>query len=159
MEKIYAATGRQDGIQQIGRKRWEIFYGYGKDVDMEYNYRQTLNYKPSPSEVRQIILDQINANTDEKILTGFVWNDVRVYLSQENQSNFKAAYDLNVQTNGGLLPMKFKLGEDEDGNAVYHTFTDMEEFGSFYMSAVAHINQCLNEGWQEKDSLDMSPYE
>ena len=159
MEKIYSTAGRQDGIQQIGRKRWQVFYGHGTDGEQEYNWCKTLDYKPTVSVVRQIILDQINANTDAKILTGFVWNDVRVYLSQENQTNFKAAYDLNVQTDGALLPMKFKLGEDGDGKAVYHTFEDMETFSQFYMMAVAHINQCLNEGWAEKDNLDMSPYE
>lgn len=159
MEKIYGAAERMDGIQQTGRKRWEIFYGYGEDDGVGYNYRLTLDHRPGVHEVRQIILDQINANTDEKILSGFVWNGVRVWLSQENQTNFKAAYDLNVQSGGKMLPIKFKLGEDADGNAVYHTFEDMDAFGNFYMSAVAYINECLNAGWSEKDSLDMSPYE
>ena len=58
-----------------------------------------------------------------------------------------------------MLPIKFKIGEDENGNAVYHTFEDMEDFSDFYVSAVAYINQCLNEGWEEKDSLNMSHYE
>ena len=159
MEKIYGATERLDGIQQIGRRRWEIFYGYGMDGDMGYNFRLTLEHKPTVSEVRQIIIDQINSNTDNKILNGFVWKGVKVYLSQENQTNFKAAYDLNVQSNGSMLPIKFKIGEDENGNAVYHTFEDMEDFSDFYVSAVAYINQCLNEGWEEKDSLNMSHYE
>ena len=159
MEKIYGATGRNDGIQQVGRRRWEVFYGFGKDGDTGYNYRQTLEYKPTVNEVKQLIIDTIDANTDEKILNGFVWKGVKVYLSQENQTNFKAAYDLNVQSNGSMLPIKFKIGEDENGNAVYHTFEDMEDFSDFYVSAVAYINQCLNEGWEEKDSLNMSHYE
>lgn len=159
MEKIFGATERRDGIQQIGRKRWEVFFGFGKEGDTGYNYRQTLEYKPTVSDVRKLIIDTINANTDEKILNGFVWNGIRVYLSAENQNNFKAAYDLNVQTSGAMLPMKFKLGEDEDGRAVYYTFENMGDFSNFYMSAVAHINQCLNEGWQEKDSLDLTAYE
>ena len=159
MEKIFGATERRDGIQQIGRKRWEVFFGFGKEGDTGYNYRQTLEYKPTVSDVRKLIIDTINANTDEKILNGFVWNGIRVYLSAENQNNFKAAYDLNVQTSGAMLPMKFKLGEDEDGRAVYYTFENMGDFSNFYMSAGAHINQCLNEGWQEKDSLDLTAYE
>ena len=159
MEKILGASERRDGIQQIGRKRWEVFYGFGMDGDQGYNYRQTLEHKPTVGEVKQLIIDTINANTDEKILNGFVWNGIRVYLSSENQNNFKAAYDLNVQTSGVMLPMKFKLGEDAEGNAVYYTFANMGDFSNFYMSAVEHINQCLNEGWAEKDSLDMSNYE
>lgn len=159
MEKIYGATERRDGVQQIGRKRWEIFYGFGKDGDTGYNFRQTLNYKPTVSEVKQLIIDTINANTDEKILNGFVWKSIHVYLSSENQNNFKAAFDLNMQTGGLMLPVKFKLGEDTEGNAMYHTFENMEDFTDFYTSAVSYINQCLNEGWAEKDSLDMSSYE
>ena len=159
MEKIFGASERMDGIQQIGRKRWEVFYGFGMDGDQGYNYRQTLEYKPTVSEVKQLIIDTINANTDEKILNGFVWNGIHVYLSRENQNNFKAAFDLNMQMNGTMFPIKFKLGEDVEGNAVYHTFADMEDFTDFYTSAVAYINQCLNEGWAEKDNLDMKPYE
>ncbi len=158
MEKIYGATGRNDGIQQIGRKRWEIFYGFGMDGEVGYNYRLTLEYKPTVHEVKQIIINQINTNTEEKILRGFVWKGKHVYLSTENQANFKAAYDLNMQTGGKMLPIKFKLGEDEEGSAVYHTFADMTEFSDFYVSAVAHINNCLRDGWDEKDSLDMLPY-
>lgn len=159
MEKIYSSTKRRDGIQQIGRKRWELFYGFGKDGESEYIYRQTFEYKPTISEVRQLIIDTINANTDDKILNGFVWKGINVYLSAENQNNFKAAYDLNIQKGGSMLPMKFKLGEDADGKAVYHTFEDMDDFSDFYVSAVAYINQCLNDGWNEKDNIDLSPYE
>ena len=64
-----------------------------------------------------------------------------------------------MQMGGAMLPIKFKLGEDAEGNAVYHTFENMDDFTNFYTSAVAYINQCLNEGWQEKDNLDMKPYE
>ena len=55
--------------------------------------------------------------------------------------------------------MKFKLGEQEDGTPVYHTFEAMTEFTDFYTSAIAFINQCLNEGWERKDSIDWSQYE
>jgi hypothetical protein len=159
MEKILGATERRDGIQQIGRRRWEVFYGFGMDGGTGYNYRQTFEYKPTAKEVRQLIIDTINANTEKKILNGFVWKGIRVYLSTENQTNFKAAFDLNMQMNGAMLPIKFKLGEDENGSAIYHIFEDMEDFSDFYTSAVAYINQCLNDGWEEKDSLDMTHYE
>lgn len=56
------------------------------------------------------------------------------------------------------MPVKFKLGENEDGEPVYHTFEDMNEFTDFYTKAIAFINQCLNEGWERKDSIDWSVY-
>lgn len=145
---------------QVSRRRWTMFYGYGEDADGHgYDWRHTFDHKPTLDEIKAVIVAQINANTDEKILTGFVWNGISVYLSSENQSNFKAAYDLNVQTSGALLPIKFKLGEDAEGAAVYYTFEDMATFSNFYTNAVGFIQQCLTEGWEEKDNIDLTPYE
>lgn len=154
------AEKRQDQVIKIGVKNYLLIYGYGTDEDGNgYNFRKNYDHKPTKTELKEDITQLIDGITDSKILQGFRWNEVSVYLSTENQMNFKAAFDLNMQTGGLMLPVKFKLGEDAEGNAVYHTFENMEDFTDFYTSAVAYINQCLNEGWQEKDNLDMKPYE
>ena len=154
------AEKRQDQLIKIGVKNYLLIYGYGTDEDGNgYNFRKNYDHKPTKTELKEDITQLIDGITDSKILQGFRWNEVSVYLSTENQMNFKAAFDLNMQTGGLMLPVKFKLGEDTEGNAVYHTFENMEDFTDFYTSAVAYINQCLNEGWGEKDSLDMSSYE
>lgn len=154
------AEKRQDQVIKIGVKNYLLIYGYGTDEDGNgYNMRKNYDHKPTKTELKEDITQLIDGITDSKILQGFRWNEVTVYLSTENQMNFKAAFDLNMQTGGLMLPVKFKLGEDAEGNAVYHTFENMEDFTDFYTSAVSYINQCLNEGWAEKDSLDMSSYE
>lgn len=154
------ADKRQDQVIKIGVKNYLLIYGYGTDEDGNgYNFRKNYDHKPTKTELKEDITQLIDGITDSKILQGFRWNEVSVYLSTENQMNFKAAFDLNMQTGGLMLPVKFKLGEDAEGNAVYHTFENMEDFTDFYTSAVSYINQCLNEGWAEKDSLDMSSYE
>ena len=154
------AEKRQDQVIKIGVKNYLLIYGYGTDEDGNgYNFRKNYDHKPTKTELKEDITQLIDGITDSKILQGFRWNEVSVYLSTENQMNFKAAFDLNMQTGGLMLPVKFKLGEDREGNAVYHTFENMEDFTNFYTSAVGYINQCLNEGWAEKDSLDMSSYE
>lgn len=104
--------------------------------------------------VKEAIIADINAQTDEKILKGFVWNDKPVWLSSENQFNFKAAYDLAVQTDGANLPVKFKLGETEKGKSIYYTFDNTELLMDFYTKAVGFINSCLNEGWDRKESIN-----
>ena len=114
--------------------------------------------QPDYSEVKKIIDDHINNSTDERILSGFVWNGKNVWLSDENQRNFSEAQRVAMITSGQSLPMTFKLGEDAEGNPVYHEFASVEELTGFYLAAVAYINQCLNEGWQEKDSIDMKDY-
>lgn len=113
---------------------------------------------PTLAQIKAAIIADINARTDERILTGFSWNGKPVWLSQENQFNYKAAYDLALQTDGQSLPVKFKLGEDADGLPVYHTFTALSAFTDFYTRAIAFINQCLNDGWQMKDGMDWTPY-
>lgn len=154
------AEKRQDQVIKIGVKNYLLIYGYGTDEDGNgYNFRKNYDHKPTKTELKEDITQLIDGITDSKILQGFRWNEVSVYLSTENQMNFKAAFDLNMQTGGLMLPVKFKLGEDTEGNAVYHTFENMDDFTNFYTSAVSYINQCLNEGWAEKDSLDMSSYE
>ena len=115
--------------------------------------------KPTIEMVNDAIKGDIDSQTDETILCGFVWNEKPVYLSSENQFNFKAAYDLAVQTDGANLPVTFKLGELTDGTPVYHTFEEMAEAQDFYVKAVTFINQTLAAGWQRKDSIDWAPYE
>ena len=119
---------------------------------------------PSIEQVRKAVEDDINAQTDAKIISGFVWtpkaggDPIPVWLSTENQFNFKSAYDLAVQKQGATLPVTFKMGEDADGNPVYHTFETMEDADDFYLQAVAFVNQTLADGWQRKDSIDWEPY-
>lgn len=155
MEKIYGATERQDGLYPIGRNRWELFYGFGKDnpeAATGYNWREKFRYKPCLTEIRTIIKEVINKETDRKILEDFVWKGMPVWLSTENQFNYKAAYDLAVQTNGATLPIRFKFGTD--ATPVYYDFETLEDFADFYTKAMAHINTALYEGWTEKDMVD-----
>jgi hypothetical protein len=111
------------------------------------------DYKPSIEEVKEFVVGVINRQTDEKILSGFVWKGQSVWLSAESQRNFSEAHRM------GMVPVTFKLWELPGGTAVYHTFETMSELDDFYRHACAYINQCLQEGWQKKDSFDFSVYE
>lgn len=163
MEKKYGSPMRQDGLYKVGNDKWELIYGFGKDNESEeigWNWSQRfVGGKPAPGMVKAIITAQIDTETDKKILSGFVWKDMPVWLSKENQMNFKAAYDLAVQSNGATLPVTFKLGEDADGNPLYYEFASMDDFADFYTKAVAHITRSLEEGWKEKDAIDVSAFE
>lgn len=113
--------------------------------------------KPSFGQLKNFILLEINKRTDEKILSGFEWNGMQVWLSSENQFNYKAAYDLAVQSNGANLPTVFKFGSNEDPK--YHKFDTVEELSDFYVKAMTYINEQLAIGWMKKDSIDWSVYE
>lgn len=160
--KVYGAKERQDSILMLSKSKYVIFVGFGKDSDdaeSGYNWRKDYDHEPTIAEIRSDIDNLINSQTDAKILTGFSWNGKPVYLSSENQFNFKAAYDLAFQTGGANLPAKFKLGEDAEGKPVYHTFTKTEVLADFVMKAFAFINAVLKEGWQEKDGIDYSLFQ
>jgi hypothetical protein len=163
MNKFY---GLKTEYEPVRKDASRVIVSYEKqDVDeihctwFEVYFNMFSNPNPSFEEIKEAVLADINARTDEKILSGFVWEDKPVWLSSENQFNFKAAYDLAVQTQGQSLPVKFKLGEDEQGNPVYHVFEDLAEFTDFYSKAIAYINQCINDGWERKDGIDWSQYE
>lgn len=151
---------------------------YDKDEDKWYKvyFDKKLHPTVSWNEIYDGVINDINNRTDEKILNGFIWREIPVYLSKENQFNFKAAYDLALQTQGASLPVKFKLGQTSihyenigteenpeyircGGEPVYYTFKTLEDISDFYVKTIAFINQTLNEGWQKKDSIDWSVYQ
>ena len=135
----------------------------GNPIVVEYaktDYCDVLacDYKGELSEqaLKNLVNKFVNSETDARILSGFRWNDIPVWLSSENQFNYKAAYDIAVQTNGANLPVTFKLGTDD--KPVYHEFATVEELGDFYIQAMTFITQVLAEGWTQKDSMDYSQY-
>ena len=153
------ATERADKLVCLSSSNYLLIFGFDTDEDgNNYTWRKYYDHKPSLREIKQDISDLVNTETDAKILTGFTWNSKPVYLSTENQQNFKAAYDFARDTNGATLPVKFKLCEDKDANPVYHTFTKFEPLADFVTKATAFVIETLNEGWKKKD-IDYSIFE
>jgi hypothetical protein len=151
---------------------WRVRTDFQPSVDQETGEQSGVTfvetefpYKPTLQEVKAFVLGVIDRQTDGKIQSGLIWHckatddDIPVWLSKENQLNFKAAYDLAVQKQGATLPVTFKMGETEEGTPVYHTFGTMEDAEDFYTTAVAYVQQCLVEGWRKKDTFDFTPYE
>lgn len=157
MEKRYGATERCDCLMQIGRNKWELIYGYGTDGVSGWTWRERFTHKPTADEIKNIIINQINKRVDEDILNGFKWNGITVYLSTENQLNFKVVYDM-AERSAETLPVKFKLGEDENGVPQYYEFTTIEDLRDFYNQAISHVNKTLTGGWAEKDNIIMEAF-
>lgn len=166
-------SGLRSDFSYMKEEGTRIIIGYGleKANDDLWSWYEVYLPKKQTSQltlqiVKDAILGDIDAHTDERILTEYTWRvpkvggepeDVSVWLSSENQFNYKAAFDLAVQTEGASLPVVFKFGTTE--NPVYHTFEQLSELKDFYVGAIAFINNTLNDGWQFKDSIDWTPYE
>lgn len=137
--------------------KWRVRWDVRKKEDGTADYmEQEFGYRPTLEEVKSLILAWYNAKVDETILSGFTYEDMPVWLSAENQFNYKSAYDLAVQTAGATLPVTFKFGTD--GQPEYRKFETLDELTDFYVKAMAYIQSTLAEGWKEKDAIDWSAY-
>lgn len=117
----------------------------------------TFNHIPTLSEIKNVIIDFYNIEIDKKIVSGLTWNDMQIWLSTENQFNYKAAYDLAVQTNGLNLPVTFKFGNNE--MPIYYEFSTIEELSNFYITSLTYIQNTLKEGWIKKDTINWEIYQ
>lgn len=131
--------------------------GQAIETDLAVWAEEYFYHKPSEDELRKLFTKYYNDITDNKILSGFIWNDMPVWLSEENQRNYKAMYDFAVQKSGMNLPVEFKFGTEE--LPMYQVFHTVEELEKFYIPAMQHVQQCLTEGWRLKDAINYSLYE
>lgn len=124
--------------------------------------QETYNYKPEGSEIKDMILSYFNSQVDKSILNDCKWTSpstgeiIPIYLSSENQFNYKAAYDIAFQTSGASLPFVLKFGDTD--NPHYYTFESLDEFTNFYTYCINFINTTLQNGWTKKDSVDWTKY-
>lgn len=136
--------------------KWMVLWDSNQEGDSISHMAEVFTHKPTIEEVKAVILDWYSKQVDQKILSDFTWNNIPVWLSIENQLNYKTAYDLAVETNGQKLPT-FKFGTVE--NPVYHKFESLEELKDFYIKYTTYVNDTITWGWELKDGIDWSVYE
>lgn len=107
----------------------------------KYGYIEYVEPKRSLEVLIEESNERINRETDEKILSGFVWNGEEFYLTMENQFNFKTMYDMRDYRNFPIT-VKTKTG--------FTTIDDVNALSGFYFSGVQFVENCLKEGWQKK---------
>ena len=108
------------------KNKWKIRWDITEQEDGLANWiEHDLDHKPTEQEIKDIIMDWYNTNIKEKIVSSFIWNDIPVWLSLENQMNYKSIYDIAKQGIEEILPVTFKLGTDE--YPVYKSFSTLEE--------------------------------
>ena len=139
------------------RVRWDVTTDEaGVTTCMEEEF----TYKPTLDEIRTVIIGYYNKQCDQKILSGSKYEGNTVWLTTENQFNYKVAYDLSYQlTSGGgaFTPITFKFGMND--NPVYKTFNTFDEFSEFYVSIASFVSDTIVEFWGIKDSINWCDYE
>ena len=148
--------GPKECYAPIRENATQVIISYDKVADGKKNaywhevyFNKNRNAKPSLDQIKEAVLADINQRVKAKIIGGFVWTGINVWLSTENQMNFVQA----------IAPVTLKIGEYEEGEAVYQQFDTQEELKAFADACILWRQQCLQEGWQKKDSIDWSPYE
>ena len=130
----YSMTPEPDGVHAT----WYEVYFNKKEVQ-----------KPSLEQIKDAVISDINARVKDNIISGFVWNGKPVWLSEENQMNFAQ----------GVAPVTLKIGEESDKTPIYQSFGTTEELKAFSDACTLYKQQCLTDGYAEKDGIDWSPYE
>lgn len=116
--------------------KWRVRWDVQKREDGSTDYmEEEFDHRPSDEEIKETVINWYNNQTDRAILSGFSYEGNTVWLSTENQFNYKAAYDLARQSNGATLPVKFKFGSDE--KPVYRVFENIEDLTDFYTKSHA----------------------
>lgn len=108
------------------------------------------NHRPQTNDLRGVVDEYYNTQVQQKILSGFTYNDTPIWLSTENQQNYITAYTL------GLDYLKVKGGTDSEPK--YLELTSKEEIAEFVKALQIYIQECISWGWEKKDSVDYSVY-
>lgn len=123
---------------------------YAVWTEAEYHGDLTL------SSIKKFIMDEMDKCIDQLILTGFYWKDKMVWLSIENQLNYKAAFDISVHQKGTYTPFTIKMGDGE--YTEYYTFDTAEQLSAFYVAYNKYITDVVSSGWERKGTIDWELY-
>ena len=128
------------GLKKLSKELYEWF-----DVYLPKKQMSQLTF----ADVKAAIIADIDERIKAQIIGGMTWNGKPVWYSIENQLNFTNA----------TAPVTLKIGEQEDGTAIYEDFDTEEKLTDFRTACNAHKQNALTAGWAEKDGIDWTPYE
>lgn len=92
-------------VEALPDGEWAVRWDFVPERDEEgnetgnYSYEvEVLYHIPQLDEVKEMITAWHNKQVDVAILQGCRWNDIPVWLSMENQFNYKSVFDLAAMT-------------------------------------------------------------
>lgn len=88
-------------IEALGEGQWAVRWDFkpklneqGDETGVNWYEEEVFLHIPQIDEIKETITNWQNRQTDAAILQGFRWNDMKVWLSMENQFNYKSVFDL-----------------------------------------------------------------
>ena len=127
---------------------------HGADL-YSWNYEK-LQYKPSINDIKRIINNYYNNIIKNNIENNFIWNNMNIKLTLENQIDYKLLFDTTMLLDGTNLPekVKFKNGNEN----IYYSFEDIDDMKNFIIAMNEHIRMNLNIGYDLKESVNYNDY-
>ena len=127
----------------INHRNGTTTYTNDESIILKNGYKKYEVVIPEPTmeEVITQSINNINKETDEKILNEFTFRNEEFYLTSENQMNFAnmyiakeyLTYPQQVKTKNGFIELQ-----------------SAEEITEFYLSGISFVKACLEEGWIKK---------
>lgn len=161
MQKRYGAAGPQNGLYKVGKNKWDVFYGFGKDsedAEHGYNWYERFNHRPSLTEIKDAIVSAIKEESEYRLKYGMEWNGFTVEYSEALKTDL---IGILVGLSGGImsLPQQINLGSNADGTPNTYTFNTIDELGSLSALVGSHRQTCSNEEWEAINALgEMEDY-
>ena len=171
------------------RGEWAVRWDFKYKGDGIYWYEEDVfNYIPSIEDIQQLITEWYNKQTTELILYGFVWNDKRVYLSDENKFNYKAIIDEAARIESAIKAWDEKHPDLAGKNYIFngefeeptgrpssllpvtlklgtnntpenfYVFNTLTELQEFFSAGVQYLIDAYGRGWYQIATFDYEPY-
>ena len=92
-------------IEALGNGEWAVRWDFkpklneqGEETGVNWYEEEIFFHIPEMDEIKEAVTNWQNRQTDAAILQGFRWQDMMVWLSMENQFNYKSVFDLASMT-------------------------------------------------------------
>lgn len=164
-KQFIKSVGLESSYSTIKLKNGVLIVSYGKealvneeqaqdasDENVVCFYQTVYRGKPSVSTIIKDICDDIDTRAKDEIQNGFVYEDIPVYLSVENQLNFSSAYSI-ASIGYTFAPITLRLSTDN-----YKTFNSLDELRMFIIEYTEYIQYVLKKYWSIKDKLNTNDY-
>lgn len=132
------------GLKELGNNQGQWYYFI-------------LDKKPTKEIIKQHINQYINENVRKSIENNFIWNNLKVSLTIEDQIDINLLFNITNLQNGENLPETIKLKQGKE--TIYYNIETLDEFKDLLICMNKHIRKCLNQSNELKDSIDYKQYE
>lgn len=92
-----------DIVEALNNGEWAVRWDFkpkyneqGETTEVNWYEEEIFNHIPQLEEIKETITNWFNKQVDGAILQGFKYNSMPVWLSMENQFNYKSIFDLSI---------------------------------------------------------------